>query len=191
MLILLGGYIGSGRKALAQKLAALYNVHNYDMKQHKFRSHEFNKKREVVETIHHIHRDEERLRIYRQCAQDLPLLSKMYQHVVVERTFHRKKPREFLLAEAKKSFDIVIFVWVDADETLVRGRLEAMQQARLIESVEKALAEREEAKKEFEPFDVPPLMFTYTGEPEESARKLWALIQDDTSLLNTKSLSGT
>jgi predicted kinase len=191
MLILLGGFLGSGRKVLARRLAKKHGLYPYDMEQHKLHGHFFNKKGEVVEYSTVARTDEGRMRIYRQALQDFPRLSKMHPDVIIERTFHRKGPREYFFTEARNYFDPVIFVWVTSDGAYVQKRLSKMSRKRLVASVDTASRERETAEREFQPFETEPVTFFNEGNADEAAERLWALIQEAAPATDTKSLSGT
>lgn len=117
------------------------------------------------------------MRIYGKALEDFSRLAKLHSHVVIERTFHRNGPREFLLDGAKRYFHPVLFFWVDSDETSARARIERMPKKGLVVNLEDGLAEREAVQKEFEPFQTEPIRFLNEGSPEESVARLWDIIK--------------
>jgi hypothetical protein len=91
-----------------------------------------------------------RLLAYKRFVEQLPVVSKMHPHLVIEDTFHRMSPREYLFEASADYFDAVSFVWIDSDESYVKARLEHMAKEGLVESVGGAMRQRRRAAAAFE-----------------------------------------
>jgi len=177
MLIALGGLWGSGRTMLARKLAQRLGFFYYDVEQKKISKYAFNKQGQVKEQVQQPNTDEMRLFVYKKILEDLPLLSKMYTGVVLDDSFHRAKPREYLFREAGKHFDPIRFVWIDSDEEHIADRLEMMRLMGKIKSVRWALQNRARQEGEFEPPSPPPLTFHHALSNDKAAARLVELIR--------------
>lgn len=180
MLLMLGGLIGSGRKMLAQQIALAHNFHPYDARRYSIKQFYVDPRGRRVERAQSSNSDEERMALFTRIAGDVPMLSKLHEKVIMERSFHRKAPREFLIEKARSYFDPVVFVWVRTDEETADAFIREMFAKGMIESIEGAHAERKKNMDEFDglldndlSFDVRP---GKTG--EEAMIELWNLIQE-------------
>jgi gluconate kinase len=173
MLLMLGGYIGSGRKTLAQELSDKHGFHLFDADRLKLKRSGFNAKGEFEQRNIRNREDHERLFLLRKIAAEFGMLSKLHENVVVSGIFHRAEPREFLLDEARKYFEPVIFVWIDTDETSAQARLERMATQKQIGSVEMGMRRRDKSKKKFQPLAKDALLFY---NEHDCARELLHLI---------------
>ncbi len=180
MLLLLGGFLGSGRRLLAKRIAKKYGFYRFDIETRKLPAHAFNVRRELVEKREKPKTDADRIKLFEKVVEDLALLSKMYDNIVLDSTFHRERVRDFFFKSTKKIFDRVEFVWIDSDEEAVGQHLEEMAQKKLIASITSALNQRELAKQQFEPFASPPKTFLYQGKTG-SAKRLLALAWESPS----------
>ena len=183
MLILLGGFLGSGRKILARELVSAYGFHMYDMDCFRMRRRDVDKHGAIRERKLPARTDKERLYIYECAARDLPILAKMYDDVIIGRSFHRKTPREYFLAQVQKYFDPVIFVWIDSTEESALERIREMYGKKLVESIAGAECERERCIREFEPFAEPPLRYIHEGDIASSAERLFTLICSEAKIV--------
>lgn len=177
MLILLGGFLGSGRAFLARKLAQQLEFHYCDINDYKMRTYFIGADRLVHEHTQEPLNDKTRLLLYERVAKDLPLLSKMYSGVVMDTSFHRLKPREYFFDEARKHFNKVIFVWVDSDERQTRRIVDRMAEHGVVRSVPKTLRRQRDIRKRFQPFPFPPTVFHYDGTGKKSITRLRALVE--------------
>ncbi len=177
MLIVLGGFLGSGRSLLARMLATETGFHYHSFHEKKMR-HLVRDERnmEKVRTIQP-NTDELRMRICEEMLNDFPMLSKMHDNVIVEDVLHRKIPREFFLKEAKRYFDPVVFVWIETPDDTTEARLKAMEKKGIIPSVSVALQRRTFVMKEFQPFESLPLIFFHKKTDARAAKKLNVFIQ--------------
>lgn len=176
MLVILGGFVGSGRNAFALELEKRYGFYFYNMDQHGLDANLFNEHRQFVKERIRPDSDAGRLHIYQKTIEGFRLVSKMHEKVVVTATFHRAVPRNYFFSEAKKYFDPVIFVWIDCEEKEAQERLKRMRRRNIIPSVDRSVHNRAIAKEEFEPFAVPPPTFFYNGKASENTDALFEFI---------------
>lgn len=179
MLICLGGFLGSGRRILARRLSTRLKFYYYDTESKKLHRHTFNKSGHVREETQHSTTDKEQLFIYEKILKDFPLISKMHRDVVIDDSFHRAKPREYFLVEARKYFDTIVFVWIDSDEEHVANRFRLMQITGMTNGIRGALQRREREQKEFEPFESSPLTFHHALSNDKAAGRLIELIRTE------------
>lgn len=151
MLIVLGGFLGSGRFVLADLLAEQSGFHHYPLLEKKKNLH-FGKNHQLHERIMEPSTDPARMQLYREVSKDFPLISKMYKNVVIDDAFHREKPRSFFLEEARAYFNPVVFVWVESPDETVELRLQTGKHTGLVPDTAIALRKRKQMIKEFEPF---------------------------------------
>ena len=180
MLICLGGLFGSGRRTLAHKIAHIYGYHYHDVNAHKPRRYispdDFTREFTIQPRT-----DEMRLSIYRSAIAKLPLISKMYENVILEDSFHRAEPREYFLATVKDYFDKVVFVWVTCDENKILGRFQYMKKYGFIRSVEEAMSMREYVRKDFQDIGPSVLRFHHDVSDDDAAKRLHTLIMASVS----------
>lgn len=177
MLIVLGGVLGSGRKALGRALAAKYGFYHYDLADKKFREYHRNVHGEVEERVRQPHDDAARMHLYARAFAELRPLSKMYNTVLLEDSFHRKGPRDWLLAETKKIFSPVVFIWIESQESDARLIIERMVKRKALKNTEAGMAGRRHVQKELELPEPDVPRFQYAGTSEEELEKLLALAQ--------------
>jgi len=171
MLIILGGYIGSGRRALARELALRQELHLIDLSRFDFRL--------ITRGGGHVAKVPTTARDSYACTkaiQEFPLLSKMYANVIIEHVMHLKGPRTLLFEAARKYFDRVVFVWVESEEG-PDERFALMMRNKVIRSLESGRRERQQQMEEFEPFGTPPITFIRKADSTLAAKELWELVQ--------------
>lgn len=174
MLIVLGGFLGSGRAILARLLAEQARFHYYPLLDKKKYLH-FDKKHQLHERIMEPSTDPARMQMYRETLKDFPLISKMYNDVVIDDAFHREKPREFFLEEARAYFNPVVFVWIESPDETVEPRLQEAERVGFVPNVPAALRKRKQMIKEFEPFSG-SLVFFHRISNKRAARELLGLV---------------
>lgn len=178
MLICLGGFLGSGRRILAKKLAAKLGYYYYDIDEKKLHDTRVSLVRRPKVKRIHPGTDEQQVALYDQVLREFPRLSKMYPNVVVQDSFHRAKPREYFFSAARRSFDRIVFVWVGSDEKFVEDRLMHMREIGIIHNVHRTYARREREIAEFEPFSESPLTFNHTISSDDAAARLVELVSN-------------
>ena len=176
MLIILGGFLGSGRKILSRKIAERHGLYFYTIADKKLHSFSVAKDGAIHERIQRAKTDDMRMRIYGRAIAEFPRLRKMYPDVILEDVFHRARPREYFIAEAQKYFDNVIFVWIESDEASVADRLALMKKKGLIDSIETSLHRRRRSMENFEELKPGTLSFYHTKSDDRAAERLWDLI---------------
>ena len=177
MLICLGGFLGSGRRILARKLAEKHQFHLYNIGSKKIHRHVFKKNGRVKEVVLQPNTEKLRLFLYERIIEDFPRLSKMHPDTIVNDEFHRETPREYFLAEARKYFGTVVFIWIDSDEIHVRGRLRDMVEIGMLPDFGRALKGWRRATRTFDPPKPDTRVFRCANADDVEAEALWALIQ--------------
>lgn len=178
MLICLGGFLGSGRRILARKVANKYGLHLYDAESKKAHLHVFDKNGRVKEVLQRPTTDELRRFLFSRIIEDFPKLAKMYPDMIIHDAFHRAKPRTYFFAEAKKYFDPVVFIWIDSDEAHVEARVRHMQEIGLVGRFETAVQRRKKAVLAFEQLGPDTPVFKCVQADDAEVEALWALIQE-------------
>lgn len=176
MLIVLGGFYGSGRKIFAKKLAARHQFHLYDMEAVRSRSFRFTNAG-VREATRWERSDMERGHLYRKVLETFPIVSKTYPDTIVEDGFHRRKLREFFLKGAAEYFKPVVFVWIDSDESHVEERLRRMKRSRIAGSVEEGIRRRRGAARTFDGLAPETRVFKCVRADDAEVAALWTLIE--------------
>jgi predicted kinase len=176
MLVVFGGFLGSGRKRLAREFSERTGFYYYDVDTKLMTEFHWNDGK-VREHKRRVVSDQMRVQLFRQVLADFQKLSKMYPDMVIDSPFHRKKSREFFLEEAKEYFDRVEFTWIDADEKDVSERLERMVSKGVIASTEEGVHRREREVRGFEPFTDEPRRFTYRGGDTNAVDALIAMMR--------------
>lgn len=174
MILILGGFIGSGRKMLAHELALREGFHHYAMDEHKLTKFR-EKNGEVIERKMSFRTDPMRRMAYKRAIRDMERLIKMHNNIVIEDSFHRKGPREYFF-QAIQRFHPVDFIWIECDESSVTKRLQKMKKKGLIGSVRRCLERRERAIAQFEPFDVPPPTFHIAAQEKDIRKRFLEMI---------------
>lgn len=181
MLILLGGFLGSGRKRLARQLAKTYGFHLYDTEAKKTHRSVFQEDGSVKDVVQRPRTNELRSLLYKTILDNLPVESKMYPDTIIEDSFHLKEPREFLIKEAAKYFAPIVFVWIDSDETHVEERLRRIVERGLIANVEEGHRRRRGAIHQFDGLNPGSHVFKCVRGDQAEVDALWALIQTASS----------
>ncbi|HTR18613.1 MAG TPA: hypothetical protein VMH91_01370 [Candidatus Paceibacterota bacterium] len=176
MLILLGGFLGSGRKMLAKQLAYRQKFYLYDTEAKKMHHPEFQSDGSVKEVTEPPKSEEQRMFLYKRIVDDFPRLSKMYPDTVIEEAFHRIGPRDYFITEAKKFFDPVVFVWVDSDEAHVEERMRRMVKLGLVKNLSEAMNRRRRAARHFNQ-DPSMRVFKCVKADSAEADALWTLVR--------------
>ena len=177
MIILLGGFLGSGRGRLARALSKRHGFHYYDMNQKKPQYGFFDKKGRLKEKAQRPKSDAARMRMYKSVTADFPRLSKMYPDTIIQASFHRKQSREYLLEEARRYFDKVIFVWIESDGKHTEKNLLRMEKRAKIRSIEQGKRRMKGMRKAFEAFQDTPHSFSFVVSGPKSAEHLWDRIR--------------
>lgn len=177
MILVLGGLLGSGRRALARELSRYYGLYWYEIRQHQLRLPAVNRDKLFTSQLVIPREDAERQRVLTRATDELPLLSKMHPNVVTELAFHREQPRSFFLSEAAKHFSPVVFVWVESDEESALERIRIMGEQGEVENLNRVLALRELEKEETQLPDEGTLRFRFSGDVKVDARRLMRLVE--------------
>jgi len=178
MILFLGGHLGSGKKGLAQKLSERYNFYPYHLSEELPHRFIFDKKGVAHEVAVPTYSDEGLLAMYKKVAEKFSTMSKLYDDVVVQHTFHRDVPREYLLAEARRYFDDVVFVWVDVDDESLQKRFALMRKKKVVCCVKHARMARAKTLEDFQAFRPAPLTFLHSFSRPKVAEELRALASD-------------
>jgi gluconate kinase len=123
MLLVLGGIAGSGRRRVTRTFAARHDFHLYSIRNKMVRRLEKGAGGLMRERLYEPKSDDERIRLYERIAKDFYMLSTMYEHVIMTDTFHRARPREYFLNEARQHFSDVVFAWISSDDEHMRERV--------------------------------------------------------------------
>ena len=123
MIIFVGGVIGAGKSSVAKGLAEHLSVHYYDVDVHKKPIYERdpNFQHNMDNGVPFC--EETRMKVFHKVAEDFAELSKTHQHMVVDETLHKKRPREFLFDQARQHFGGYLVIWVKASEEVILERL--------------------------------------------------------------------
>ena len=175
MLIVLGGFLGNGRKMFAHRLAKRKNFHLYDTDAKKMRRFELQRGGAIKEMVQRPYREEQRLFLYKNVLADFSKISKMHPDMIIEDSFHRTAAREYFLTEARKYFKPVVFIWIDSDEAHVAERIRHMVTTGAIGSYEEGVRRRKSAAKHFTQ-DHTMRVFKCVKGDEAELDALWSLI---------------
>lgn len=176
---MLGGLRGSGKHALAKELSLRHSFFHFNVDQHKFPRYIRNRSGALVEGKEPVRSDEDWTRLFMRVTDDFPLVSKMYEHIVLNAPFHRAGPREYFFAKARQFFSPAIFVWVESDDESIRLRVKAAHPNK--DAAERKLKNivrrRKEHEQELEAFIEEPFMFINTYPTNESAARLLSAVR--------------
>jgi hypothetical protein len=172
MILFLGGLPGSGRKALANKLSAQYNVYHYELERFMPGTYVLNPHQELITKTRYPTSDVLMLRVYEKAAAEFPMLSKLHEHVVIDGTFHREKIRQYIFREAQKYFGSIAIIWIDRNST-------PLSQKRLGKHSQKMVRTRIRIRSRFEAFPYPIARFTCNDSDPDVARNVWQLALAD------------
>jgi predicted kinase len=172
MLIVFGGFPGSGRRKLAKEAAKRLGYHYYDIDQKKL-LRRIHTKEGVREWMAHPNSDDQRLLLNSKVVADFRMLSKMYVNVVLDDIFHRALPREEFFAKAQKYFGTLLFVWIELNDESAKERL----CRRGPPYSERAVRRRELAQKEFQAFTVPVPIFSFAGSVDDAQGTFYEFIR--------------
>lgn len=178
MLICLGGFVGSGRRILAEKIAEQLKFHYYNT-QEKVIRHTVRPGEKNVSANPYFISDQDKTFLYKRVLADLPLLSKMHSGIVVDDEFNRAGPRNQFFSEVKKYIHTVAFVWIDCDDEYVENNLRIMTLRKRIPSIQQGLRKRALEQKEFEPFATPQRTFRPQLANDKAAALLIELIRKE------------
>jgi hypothetical protein len=176
MLLVLGGFLGSGRKLLAQEFSQRTGFYYYDMDAQLMSEYVLTEG-VVRERKRRIRNNVVRLELLRRVLGEFKLLSKMHPDVVLDGSFHRKELREFFLREAGNYFDRVEFVWVESSDESAAARAPQMVGKDMITTTEEAMRRRDRAKRNFEPFATPLPTVVYEHGDKQAIDRLIELVQ--------------
>lgn len=177
MLVLLGGLRGSGKREMAQELARREGFFHYVLDQHRPRSYFLNEKKEMVTYSIESTSDEDHIRIFKRACADFPLLSKMYRGVVITDQFHRKKPRDFLLSQARRYFSVIHCVWIEHEEQLALQRIYSAHQTWWRSGADSLIEARNRSKESSELEDPLVKIFSRTEDLDASVSILLNLLK--------------
>lgn len=175
MIIMLGGFVFTGRHVLARHLATLMSAHRLPVNDKKQRFRRVSRSGVLVEGVVQPRRDVDLESVYKKVLADLPFLVKMHDVIIVDDGFHREGPRTAFIQAARK-LDDVVFVWIDAPDASVARRVPYLLSLRMVTSEEDAYARLAERKKRMQ-FSSPPLVFFHEISSRAAARRLMAFIE--------------
>lgn len=181
MVIFVAGLVGVGKSSVARFLADRLSLCYYDVDEVKKRIYPQDPdfERNIRDGIPF--KEETRLEVFRQVAEDFARLAKTHQHVVVDETLHLKNPRQVLFEAATAHFGGYVIVWVTADEGVIRKRLEKKERKGHI--LTDPLKMYRSFAKEFEAFDESHVVCNNSGSIDEATESLLSLIQSLGSLV--------
>jgi predicted kinase len=149
MMVLIGGFPGSGKTFFARQLALRLNGLWLS-------SDEVRKLLKVTGK----YRIDDKLHVYHQLASTTEKSLINYQKIViVDATFSHRSMRDIFTSLAEKLSVPVLFIWVYADENLIRKRLQHPR-----EDSEADYGVFEKIRKQFEPITIPFLSLESTNE---------------------------
>ncbi|HEY4488211.1 MAG TPA: AAA family ATPase [Candidatus Paceibacterota bacterium] len=177
MIVFLGGFFGSGRESLADKLADTLGFFCLDVysRKDRWRALQGGVLREYVREPKH---DADTLCIYERVVEEFPLLSRMYPDVVIHDSFHRRSPRTYLLDAAREHFGDPVFVWIEASDERAYERFLRRRAMGVISDVERAVALRRRQREEFEQFVDTPTKILNDGSGRDALPILSRLVQE-------------
>jgi len=180
VVIFVAGLVGVGKSSVARFLADKFALYYYDVDEVKKRIYPQDPdfERNIRDGIPF--KEETRLKVFRQVAEDFARLAKTHKHVVVDETLHLRNPRQVLFEAAKAHFGGYVIVWVTADEGVIRKRLEKKERkGHILSDPFKMYLS---FAKEFEGFDESHVVCNNTGSVAEATESLMSLIQNLDSL---------
>jgi len=121
MLVVFGGFIGTGKRHFARRVATHLGGHYFDVHLRKPRFPGFNKLGDVE--VRQPRTDDMWINLYRGILEEFRVLSIQHAHVIIDDDFHRKIPREIFLEGARTIFPRVVFIWFQADQESIETRL--------------------------------------------------------------------
>ena len=127
MVILFGGLVGTGKTELARAVAQHLNLFYYEIDRAKAEVINANVPLQFNMKYNRPYSEEAKLMIYSRALQHLRELSREHPHIVADEDFHKKHSRTLFFERIKESMGGLLFVWLTADENLVRERLAARQ----------------------------------------------------------------
>ncbi len=188
MLILLGGLQGSGKRQLARAFSDATGFFWHDTARNgSVVPSRFERSSTVIHTDPVIITDALRVQRLEKIVRDFPLLSKMYDGVIVEHLLHRRLPREHLITAARRHFSNVVTIWLDSDEGAIQERIAESVGSNSGPLFERALRQREHTVQEFEPFDEPIDVIRYQPEIEDPISCVIACIKRATGQIIKRS----
>jgi len=123
MLVIVGGFRGSGKRLIAREFARTTGFHGLSVDEYKLRRYTPGLVRQVSAPRMPMSTDEEYLQFFRRVTEKFPVLAKMYPDTVMAAPLHRALPREFLFEAAARSFDDVRVVILESSEQEAFERL--------------------------------------------------------------------
>lgn len=173
MLLILGGFLGCGRRVVAQRIGKKAGYYFYNIDERTPLLFSFDKTGRLNRRMKWNMTDDERIEFYDKVVlPDLALLYKQRGNVVMDDTFHRIRVRGHVLAHAVRIFDDVRFVWIEASDETVRETLEAMVAAGTLKSVPLALKRRAVAVRNYEPIGPDTPQYVNTRDYDQLAESL-------------------
>ena len=152
MIVFLGGFFGSGRASLAQKLAMRHGLHCLDLYGRKERRRVFSGGK-LAERVREPETEEEHMHLYERLAREFPLLSKMYPDIIIHDSFHLARPRDYLIHAVRTHFGEPKFVWIEASDERAQERFARLKTMSVIRDIERAVRLRRRQQRDFEPFE--------------------------------------
>jgi len=156
MIVLVGGLPGSGKTYFAKRLAAKIDAVSLSSD---------GVRKALKSTGKYELRD--RMLVYKELAKLAELDVIESQNVIVDATFSRQDMRDFFTSLADKLSVPLHFIWVYANEELIKERL---QQPR--EDSEADFAVYQKIRDQFEPIDLPFARIESTNDNVESMLKI-------------------
>lgn len=170
MIIVLGGFVYSGRHILARHLAEITGGYLYPVTDKKLQKPAVSEDGVLISEAVHPNTDHEYEFLYDKIAADLPRLVKMHDTIIIDDPFHREGPRERFLASAKK-LDKTIFIWIDSPDEMVKTRIPYLVRVKAAKDEADAYAKLEIRKSQMQ-FFMPPLIFVHRISNREAGERL-------------------
>ncbi len=174
MIIVLGGFVYTGRHLVARHLAGVTGGYLFPVNDKKLQQPSLSKRGMMTMGVRQPNSDQEYETLYAKIAADLPMLVKLHDTVIIDDTFHREGPRERLLVAAKK-LDKTIFVWIDSPDETVSSRVPYLIKT-LAAKDEADAFQRLETRRSQMQFFMPPLIFMHRISNRKSAIRLQKFI---------------
>jgi hypothetical protein len=179
MIIFLGGFPGSNKRALVEKLSQKHDLYYHDLDRFMAQKQFFDMQMQFNKQAFYPRFDAERLLVYKKAAADLPMMSKLYENVIVSDSLHRKTPREYFFKEAKKYFDRIAIVWIEVSDEQARRVITEQYGKNETLGPLQVMRRRTRMQRVFEPFSYPVATFAYDDRDPDTAARLWELILTD------------
>jgi len=174
MLVVFGGFIGTGKRHFAQRVATHLGGHYFDVHLRKPRFPAFTREGDVQ--VRQPRTDEMWVDLYKDVLEEFRTLSIQHSHIIIEDDFHRKIPREFFLDGARGIFDQVVFIWFQSSDMSIEMRLMKLHQEGRGD-LRRARLRLRRSQKTHEPIDEYVPLFDSSIDRKGKFKELVSLIQ--------------